>query len=213
MHVFWRIVQKKWQRDRHLPARLLLHKSIDYLAATLTAPLYLRCVNRVGHRVRTLGGAPRVVNYGYMSIGDDTRLSSHNVPIELFAGPNAVLHIGSGVNINYGVSIGALKSIYIGSRVRIGPYVRVVDSDFHDIHDRRKTPPARAVHIEDDVWLGMNAVVLNGVKIGRGAVIGTGAVVTHDVPPFGMVVGVPGRVVKYLDPEKFVPEYPLSILA
>jgi acetyltransferase-like isoleucine patch superfamily enzyme len=51
------------------------------------------------------------------------------------------------------------------------------------------------VTIEDDVWLGMNAVILQGVKIGRGAIVGAGAVVTRDVPPWSIVMGVPARVV------------------
>ena len=51
------------------------------------------------------------------------------------------------------------------------------------------------VNIEDDVWIGMNAVILQGVTIGRGAIVGAGAVVTRDVPPWSVVMGVPARVV------------------
>lgn len=54
----------------------------------------------------------------------------------------------------------------------------------------RLNPP---VLIEDDVWLGANAIVLAGVTVGRGAVVGAGAVVTEDVPPYAIVVGVPAR--------------------
>ena len=49
--------------------------------------------------------------------------------------------------------------------------------------------------LEDDVWLGVNAVVMDGVTIGQGAIVGAGAVVTHDVPPFTIVGGVPARII------------------
>ena len=51
--------------------------------------------------------------------------------------------------------------------------------------------------IKNDVWLGMNSIVLSGVTIGNGAVVGAGAVVTKDVPDYAVVVGVPARVIKY----------------
>lgn len=51
--------------------------------------------------------------------------------------------------------------------------------------------------IGNDVWIGANAVVMKGIRVGDGAVIGAGAVVTHDVPAWAIVVGVPARVLKY----------------
>ena len=51
--------------------------------------------------------------------------------------------------------------------------------------------------VEDDVWIGRNVTVLSGVRIGKGAVIGAGAVVTKDVPPYSICCGIPARVVKY----------------
>jgi virginiamycin A acetyltransferase len=51
--------------------------------------------------------------------------------------------------------------------------------------------------IEDDVWVGVDAIILRGVLVGRGAVIGANSVVTKDVPPFAVVVGCPARVIKY----------------
>lgn len=51
--------------------------------------------------------------------------------------------------------------------------------------------------IGNDVWCGANVVVLQGIKVGNGAVIGANAVVTHDVPDYGIAVGVPAKVIKY----------------
>ena len=56
--------------------------------------------------------------------------------------------------------------------------------------------------VESDVWIGANAIVLRGVKIGIGAVIGAGAVVTKDVPAFAVAVGVPAKIIKYRFDEK-----------
>ena len=53
--------------------------------------------------------------------------------------------------------------------------------------------------IGNDVWIGSNSTILGGVRIGDGAVIGAGAVVTKDVPPYSIVAGNPARVVKSLE--------------
>lgn len=51
--------------------------------------------------------------------------------------------------------------------------------------------------VDDDVWIGENAIILSGVHIGQGAVVAAGAVVTKDVPPYAIVGGVPAKVIKY----------------
>lgn len=53
------------------------------------------------------------------------------------------------------------------------------------------------VNIGNDVWIGLNAVIMDGVTVGNGAVIGTNAVVTKDVPPYAIVVGIPAKVLRY----------------
>ncbi len=204
MASFARIVWSKLQRDRHLSLRQILDKSVAYASATLLTPILLRDVDHVGARVRTVGGMPRLINYGYMSIGDDCRIASYITKCELVTGKGAELIIGESVNLNYGVSIGVTKSVRIGSRVRIGPYARIVDSDFHDVYNRALPAVPAPVVIEDDAWIGMNAVILPGVRIGRASIVGTGCVVTKDVPPFTVVGGVPAKVLRQLDPEKFV---------
>jgi maltose O-acetyltransferase len=55
----------------------------------------------------------------------------------------------------------------------------------------------REVVIEEDVWIGAHAIIMPGVTIGRGAVVGAGAVVTTDVEPRAIVVGVPAKVLKF----------------
>lgn len=185
----------------------ILSKSARYAMELATAKVYLAKVNEVGPGVRTLE-QPRIDNQGFMSIGAHSLLRSVNVPVELATAPGARLIIGADCSINYGVSIGCTESIRLGERCRLGPYVMIVDSAFHELLDRSKRPPSQPVIIGDDVWLGAKASILPGVTIGRGAVVGTGAVVTRDIPAFAVVAGVPAKIVKQLDPEQFVTSRP-----
>jgi maltose O-acetyltransferase len=119
------------------------------------------------------------------------------------------VHIGEGTNITPGLIVndGYSGLVSIGERVSIATNVTLVaDSNPNNSHlgalpyvkeHLIKTAP---VVIEDDVWLGTNAVVLPGVRVGRGAIVGAGAVVTRDVPPFTVVAGVPARPVRALTP-------------
>ena len=60
--------------------------------------------------------------------------------------------------------------------------------------------------VGDDVWFGYGSIILSGVTIGRGAVVGAGAVVTKDIPPYAIVGGNPARVVKYRFPDNVIKE-------
>ena len=198
-------LREKLERDREagLSLRRVAEKSARYAFELLSAPVYLHAVDEVGRGVRT-PGRPRIENLGRMVIGEGTLLRSVNVPVELATGDGAELLIGREVRLNYGVSIGVMRQIILGDRVRVGPYAMIIDSEFHDLYDRDKRATPRPVTIEDDVWIGAKASVLPGVTIGRGSVVGTSAVVTSDVPPFTIVAGVPAREVKRLDRARFV---------
>ena len=88
-----------------------------------------------------------------------------------------------------------------GDGVRIASHVTIVgfNHGFDDpgvpIHTQKHE--SRGIVIGDDVWIGANAVVLDGVTIGNGAVIAAGAVVSRDVPPLAIMGGVPARIVRY----------------
>ena len=102
--------------------------------------------------------------------------------------------IGSGTQINRDCVLDARGRLHIGDQVSIAPEVVILTAD-HD-HTAPGFPLRhRPVTIEDNVWIGMRAVVLPGVRIGRGAVVAAGAVVTKDVEPLTVVAGIPARVV------------------
>lgn len=92
-------------------------------------------------------------------------------------------------------------NLVIGDRVSIAPRVTVVTSSHPNASRIRAfAPVARGpVVIEDDAWIGAGAVILPGVRIGRGAVVGANSVVARDVEPLTVVVGQPARVARALD--------------
>ena len=85
--------------------------------------------------------------------------------------------------------------IYSRSKVQLMGDILVDEKDLY-------VPPPRpesetVTVLGNDVWVGYRAIVMPGVKIGDGAVVAAGAIVTHDVPPYAIVAGVPAKVVKY----------------
>jgi acetyltransferase-like isoleucine patch superfamily enzyme len=99
-----------------------------------------------------------------------------------------------------GAVLVADERIEVGNRVLLGANVVVTDTDFHPLDaEARQRAPQEGAHapviIEDDVFVGTQALILKGVRIGRGAVVGAGAVVTRDVPAGAVVAGNPARVV------------------
>jgi acetyltransferase-like isoleucine patch superfamily enzyme len=110
------------------------------------------------------------------------------------------------VGDNFAMSGGVLcaaQRITIGDNVAVGANSTIVDSDFHPLSpEERKRHPAdgktATVVVADDVFIGMNCLILKGVTVGRGSVIGAGSVVTRDVPPGVIVAGNPARIIKEL---------------
>ncbi len=95
-----------------------------------------------------------------------------------------------------GTVIGAHVGITIGDRVKCGANTLITDSNWHP-EDPRSGKPAPVV-IGNDVWLGVNAVILKGVTIGDHAVIGANAVVTRDIPAHTVAAGNPCKVIRSL---------------
>jgi acetyltransferase-like isoleucine patch superfamily enzyme len=86
----------------------------------------------------------------------------------------------------------------IGDRVQIGTNVGIFTAG-HDtsVLSRRKFVEfGHPVFIEDDCWIGGNVVILPGVRIGKGSTVGAGSIVTKDIPPYSVAVGIPCRVMK-----------------
>lgn len=112
----------------------------------------------------------------------------------------AVIEIGDNVGMS-GTVIGAAKHIKIGNDVMFGGNAFVTDFDWHPVHPakRHERAEARPTFIEDNVWVGMNSVVLKGVTIGTNSVIAANSVVTRDIPPNVIAGGNPAKVLKAFD--------------
>ncbi|MGI5958454.1 MAG: maltose acetyltransferase domain-containing protein [Massiliimalia sp.] len=108
------------------------------------------------------------------------------------------VHIGDRFYANFNMVIVDDIDVYIGNDVMFAPNVTITVTG-HPV-----APELRAngrqfsfpVHIEDNVWIGANVVILPGVTIGKGSVIGAGSVVTKDIPPNVVAVGSPCRVLR-----------------
>ena len=107
-------------------------------------------------------------------------------------------HLGEGVFINAGCRFQDQGGIYIGDRALIG-HNCIIATLNHDMDSAKRANLIPApVRIGSDAWLGSSVTVLPGVRIGEGAVVAAGAVVTRDVAPRTVVGGVPAKLIKEL---------------
>jgi len=111
-------------------------------------------------------------------------------------GDNAVIMMGAIINIGAKIGEGSMIDMgaILGGRAEVGKYCHVGAGAV--LAGVIEPPSAKPVILEDDVLIGANAVVVEGVHIGRGAVVGAGSVVLHDVPAGAVVVGNPAKIIK-----------------
>jgi len=114
----------------------------------------------------------------FTSIGDETFINTNCMITKAIIGNYC--SIGSGVVIGPGEH--HLEAISLSGRFYKSAYEELT---------------SKPCEISHDVWIGTNAIIIRGVKVGTGAVIGAGTIVTKDVPDFAVVVGVPARILKY----------------
>lgn len=121
-----------------------------------------------------------------------------NINIGRFAKIHKSTIIGNNSGVGYRCVIS--RGVEIGNDVMMGPEVIMYTSNhcFQDTNipmRRQGMEPLKKIIIDDDVWIGARVIILPGVKIGMGSVIGAGAVITKNVPPYSIVGGVPAKVI------------------
>ncbi len=133
----------------------------------------------------------------HISIGSNVYIGHHAI---LRGYDRSEMIIGDDTWIGQFCYMNSAGGVEIGSRVGIGPGVKIMSSKHGE--EGRDVPillcdlEFAGVVIEDDCDIGMGAIVLPGVTVGRGSQVGAGAVVTKDVPPYAVVAGVPARKIR-----------------
>lgn len=151
-------------------------------------------------------------NTSILIVKNDTIL---NLEGENYIGRDVELQPDSYISIGYGTSIqdrnillGDIKigrfcltapNVYMSSGnhfYNVHPEIYIKDQDKEILEKNNSSILSHPIVIEDDVWIGINSVIMRGVRIGKGAIIGSNTVVTKNVNPYEVVVGNPSRVIK-----------------
>lgn len=138
-----------------------------------------------------------VLEAGHVSIGANVYIGHYAI---LRGYDRNEMVIGDDTWIGQFCYINSAGGVEIGSRVGIGPAVKIMSSSHAE--EGRDVPVLLCdlefakVTIEDDCDIGMGAIILPGVTVGRGSIVGAGAVVTSDVEPYAVVAGVPARKIR-----------------
>lgn len=113
------------------------------------------------------------------------------------------ISIGKGAFLNTNIRFGCVnRTISLGENCQIGPSV-CFETMGHSLEfepGKGRSCHTKPIVVEKEVWIGCRAVILQGVTVGRGAVVAAGAVVTRDVEPYTVVGGVPAKLIKRIAP-------------
>jgi acetyltransferase-like isoleucine patch superfamily enzyme len=197
-------------------------KKVVYKIFTVAQTAYNDEVIAANAKKATIGKGTKITKEASISnylndkekivIGKDCTIFGQLV---LYAHGGEIL-IGDYCYIGPDSKIWSAKKISIGNRVLIAHNVNIHDNISHSLNAAERHEDylhifstgllqesndlrEKEVTIGDDVWIGFNATILKGVKIGKGAIIGANAVVTKDVPEFAVIVGSPQQIMKYTD--------------
>ena len=164
----------------------------------------------LGHNVIIEKGSKILIDGGQILLGDNVLLRSNNkgyhggMPFSctLYTSQNAsIIQIGDNTRVN-GAYIHAAKKIVIGMNSVIAAGVNIIDSNGHELYSLNRTKGRRDIPKEiiigENVWIGLNVVVLKGTIIGNNSVVSANSVVKGVFPDNALISGNPGKVVKIL---------------
>lgn len=188
-----------------------LWKAVATVAGTFFGTVYMKLWGVDCSWIKCVG-LPRIerTNGGKITLGKGVILRSSACsntagafhPVSLCTIGNGHISIGNNSGLSSTVIVSE-SSVTIGKNVLIGVNTSIIDTDFHPVdavqrripHTHGKTSP---ITIGDDVFIGMNSIILKGVTIGKGAVIAANSVVTKSIPANTMVGGNPAKVIRIL---------------
>lgn len=153
----------------------------------------------IGKGVRIRKGTT-IDSRGNKIILEDKVLIDRCVEIRMFNGYGGSLEVGENSYLAPFVFIGGPGKVRIGRDCMIASHSTLIANNHNfdntDVPISRQGLTCKGIHIEEDCWLGSGVRVLDGVTIGRGSVIGAGAVVTKDIPAYSVAAGVPAKVIR-----------------
>ena len=158
----------------------------------------------------SLGRNTTYIGEKYISIGDNTsignygRLTAYGYYDKTKQYFSPLLTIGNNCNIGEHSHVTVINNITIGNNVLTGPRVLITDNAHGDSETSilDKAPTARpliskgGVIIEDNVWIGEGAMIMPGVRVGKGSIIAANSVVTKDIPAYSVAAGTPAKIIK-----------------
>ena len=154
----------------------------------------LRAARKVGADPYVKGGLD-FGGGGAITIGDRFLFLSQPARSHMIAFGSAAISIGDDVRISYGAAIFAMQKIEIGNATTIGPYVVIMDGDFHRAGDRNASGEIERIRIGSNVNIGARVTILRGSVIGDGVTVMSGSMVSGTVADGSTVGGVPARVI------------------
>ena len=178
----------------------------NFLRVAYRQPVFRARCARVGKHLVLEQAIPEVTGPLKLLLGDYVVIDGVNTFSASKVYDSAVLRIGNRSYIGYKVGISVSKEVSIGNDVLIAGGVSIVGHDGHPLDPiKRRDQPAdipedrATIVIEDDAWIGSGAFIMKGVRIGKGAVVAAGSIVTKDVPPLTVVAGNPARAVQTIE--------------
>jgi lipopolysaccharide O-acetyltransferase len=163
--------------------------------------------NRIRHLVAYIGEDSHIIDP--FEIGENIYVGSNTTILENarikclndLSGTKASIRIGSNCYLCYNLTILAAADVIIHDNVLIASYV-LITTENHGMNPESSIPYMNQpltyapIEIGEGTWVGEKVSILPGVKIGKKCIIGTNAVVTHDVPDYSIAVGIPARVIE-----------------
>ncbi|MEW6075716.1 MAG: acyltransferase [Candidatus Omnitrophota bacterium] len=201
-------MQKEYAQEKPNLIKLLLKRIISapHCIAHMESGVYISPLAEIRYprRIRLAEGVvlerhSRLCANGRnaaITIGAYTTIS----PYALLKSNDGKIMVGESCSVNDYAILYGYGGLAVGDNVHIASHAVLVASE-HDYTkletaDFSKDVLGKGIKIEDNVWIGTHAVILDGVTIGTGSVIAAGAVVTKDTPPFSIAAGIPARVIK-----------------
>ena len=182
---------------------------IKFLYCSLKTRIIFFGKNIIYGRNTIIFGKLHIYNKGIIEIGSGCSIISATWRYKNYIEPVSIYNMCKESNIKIGENVSIIGShlrinygLTIGNNTIIAPGTKIIDHDHQFYPTKRgqekEVYPGFPIEIGNDVWIGYNVTILKGVKVGDGAIVGAGSVVTKNVDAFTVVGGAPARFIKVI---------------